>query len=194
MSSVNNPMPNTLAIGLGANIPSPVGTPRSTLIKARPVLEKNINIWINAFLNETTDKFSLIKSKTNFLWSPLYKTKPIGGPQKQPFFINAVLVVRGGQLSNLNPSVNAATNLLERLCKIEKDFGRDRSIPSIQWGPRSLDLDILAWGNLQVRNSNLILPHPYLMDRDFVLIPLAEAIKLGSNMPQKIPPQKDWEE
>ena len=99
MSSVNYPTPKTLAIGLGANIASSVGSPTSTLINARPIIEKNINDWINAFLNEKSKETSVINSKIIFNWSPLYKTKPIGGPVNQPFFINAVLVVRGGNLA-----------------------------------------------------------------------------------------------
>ena len=95
MSSVNNSIPNTLAIGLGSNITSPVGSPRSTLISARPILEKNIIDWINAFLNEKSEEMTLENFKSIFLWSPLYQTKPSGGPSNQPDYINAVLVVRG---------------------------------------------------------------------------------------------------
>ncbi len=194
MSSANYSIPTTLAIGLGANIPSPAGTPRSTLISVRPILEKNINEWINAFLNEKSTKSSSNKSKIAFRWSPLFKSKPIGGPQTQPSFINAVVVVKGEKFSQVKPSVNAAMELLKRLLKIEEEFGRDRKHSSIHWGPRSLDLDFLAWGNLHINNSKLILPHPYLFERDFVLVPLAEAMKDKSNMLKKIISQKDWKE
>ena len=169
MSSVNYPTPNTLAIGLGSNISSPIGSPRSTLISARPILEKNIIDWINAFLNEKSEETTLKNSKSIFLWSPLYQTKPLGGPSNQPDYINAVLVVRGGNLSKLIPSVVAARDLLKRLSKIEIEFGRDRKSKAIKWGPRSLDIDLLAWGGLQIKNKTLTLPHPLLIERSFVV-------------------------
>ncbi len=194
MSSVIYSTPKTLAIGLVANIASPVGTPRSTLIRARPIIEKNINNWINAFLNEKSKQASLKNSEFAFHWSPLYQSKPLGGPLNQPNYINAVLVVRGGSFSKVIPSMEAAINLLQRLQKIENHFGRDRKSEVIKWGPRSLDLDLLAWGSLQVNNSELILPHPHLLERDFVLIPLAEAIKTSSEVPKKIASQKGWKE
>ena len=124
----------------------------------------------------------------------MFETNPIGGPTNQPNYINAVLVVRGGIFSKLNPSVDAAIDLLKRLWEVEKAFGRDRKISSIRWGPRSLDLDLLAWGELQINNSELILPHPHLIERDFVLIPLAEAIKRKTDEPQRLSPQEGWEE
>ena len=194
MAAINYLTPKTIAIGLGANIASPVGTPTSTLITARPLLEKIIKNWINAFLNEKAEEGSSFNSRLKFNWSPLYETKPLGGPPKQPNYINAVLVVRGGDLSNINPSKNAAIDLLDRLCKIEKQFGRNRNSKTIKWGPRSLDIDFLAWGGLQVNSSNLILPHPHLIERDFVLIPLAEAIKKNSEPLIRINPQEGWEE
>jgi len=194
MSSVNYSTPKTLAIGLGANIASPSGTPRSTLISARPIIEKNINNWINAFLNEKAEEKSLLNSKFIFHWSPLYKSKALGGPENQPNYINAVLLVKGGNLSKIIPSIVAASNLLQRLHKIEKEFGRERKLKNNKWGPRSLDIDLLAWGDLQVKNSELILPHPYLLERNFVLIPLAEAMKTSSEMPIQIANQEDWKE
>ena len=97
MSSVNYSTPKTLVIGLGANISSPIGTPRSTLISARPNIERNIKNWINAFLNEK----SLENSEFNFYWSDLYESKALGGPKNQPNYINAVLVVRGGIFSKI---------------------------------------------------------------------------------------------
>ncbi len=192
MSSVNYPTPNTLAIGLGSNIRSPAGSPRSTLINARPIIEENINNWINAFLNENSEEKSSLNSKSIFHWSPLYRSKALGGPKNQPPFINAVLVVTGGNFSKFTPSIVPAIDLLSRLQKIEKEFGRDRNTNEIKWGPRSLDLDILAWGNLQANNSELILPHPHLFERGFVLIPLAEAIKTCLEIPTKIAPKEDW--
>ena len=122
MSSINNSIPQTLTIGLGANSNSPAGSPESTLIIARPVIENVINEWICSYLNENRNKIS-IDSESVFIWSPLYKTKPIGGPQGQPNFVNAALVVHGGNFVEVPPSIELAKNLLKRFLSIEKDFG-----------------------------------------------------------------------
>ncbi len=63
--------------------------------------------------------------------------------------------------------------LLNQLLAIEKEFGRDRSA-SILNGPRTLDLDILLVGHLQINEPGLVLPHPRLAERAFVLVPLHE--------------------
>ena len=193
MSSINNSIPQTLTIGLGANSNSPAGSPESTLIIARPVIENVINEWICSYLNENRGKIS-IDSESVFSWSPLYKTKPLGGPQGQPNFVNAALVVHGGNFVAVPPSIELAKKLLKRFLLIEKDFGRDRSIKSVKWGPRSLDIDLLAWGGLQVNSSDLTLPHPRSIQRNFVIIPLAEALKKNPDPPSQIPPQRGWQE
>ncbi len=125
-------------------------------------------------------------------WSPLFETDPIGGPDKQPIYANAVLVVDGQKLAELKPSESAALLLLEKFLDIEKTFGRDRKSTLIPWGPRSLDIDFLAWGGLQVEHPDLILPHPRLIERSFVVVPLAAALTCDSNAPRRISPQKDW--
>ena len=193
MSSINNSIPQTLTIGLGANSNSPAGSPESTLILARPVIENVINEWICSYLNENKNKIS-IDSESVFIWAPLYKTKPIGGPQGQPDFVNAALVVHGGNFVEVPPSIELAKKLLKQFLLIEKDFGRDRSIKSVKWGPRSLDIDLLAWGGLQVNSSDLTLPHPRSIQRNFVIIPLAEALKIKPEPPIQLPPQKGWGE
>ena len=193
MSSFNNSIPQTLAIGLGANTDSPVGSPEATLILARALIEKEIEEWINCHLNASKRNNS-IASKSEFLWSPLYQTKPIGGPAGQPNIVYAALVVRGGNFIELTPSKELAKALLKRFLLIEKDFGRDRTSKSIRWGPRSLDIDLLAWGGLQINNSDITLPHPRAIQRDFVVIPLAEALKKNSDPPIKLPPQRGWKE
>ncbi|KGG16641.1 MULTISPECIES: 2-amino-4-hydroxy-6-hydroxymethyldihydropteridine diphosphokinase [unclassified Prochlorococcus] len=197
MSSQNNSIPKSLSIGLGGNINSPIGPPELTLIKAKPYIEQVINVWTDTFLESNGSKNSLnlgVDLKINFHWSPLYLTEPIGGPKGQPNFVNAALVAEGGELEKLNPSVLAAKDLLKRFLEIEKMFGRDRSNASIHWGPRSLDIDFLSWGNLKVQSSELTLPHPRLSERDFVIIPLAEALQKKSNRPIKISPQHGWED
>jgi 2-amino-4-hydroxy-6-hydroxymethyldihydropteridine diphosphokinase len=95
--------------------------------------------------------------------SSLYSTKPVGFAD-QPRFFNAVVALD----TDLAPR-----NLLQCLLDIEKGYGRDRSA-GIPNGPRTLDLDILLLGDLQVSEPGLQIPHPRLADRAFVLIPLNE--------------------
>ena len=185
--------PHLLAIGIGANLPSQAGSPISTLIAVRPKIEKIISEWVESTLKETK---VLPKKQTslNWRWSPLFETEPLGGPKNQNAFINAALVVDGNDMKELNPSKNAALLLLQELLILEKHFGRDRNAEKVRWGPRALDIDILAWGDLQVQSSKLTLPHPRLIERSFVLIPLGEAISYKKKPPIKLRPLKGWPE
>lgn len=94
--------------------------------------------------------------------SSLYRTPPLG-PPNQPAYINAVAVLA----TQLTP-----IELLTQLHIIENIHGRIRS--DIRWEARSLDLDILLYGQLIVKQPQLIIPHPRLHQRAFVLIPLME--------------------
>ena len=118
----------------------------------------------------------------------------MGGPINQPAYINAVLVVDGPRFSLLEPSEFAALNLLERFLQLENYFGRDRQRSDVLWGPRSLDIDLLAWGGLQVQQEALTIPHPRLIERSFVIVPLGEALSAKGEKPRKIPPQVNWQE
>lgn len=93
--------------------------------------------------------------------SSLYRTKPVG-PVEQEWFVNGVLQ---GETS-LTPQ-----GLFTVIQQIEKDLGRLRTVP---WGPRTIDLDILAYGERTVCLPHLRIPHPQLHKRLFVLVPLAE--------------------
>tara|TARA_Y100001968_G_scaffold332308_1_gene389965 strand:+ start:1146 stop:1730 length:585 start_codon:yes stop_codon:yes gene_type:complete len=185
---------NTLTIALGANIPSYQGPPCSTLIAVRPLLEKEICEWVKSSLKEnvTIDEISF---QLKWQWSPLFESEALGGPPNQPNFINAVVIIYGPLTESMNPSESAALDLLTRTRKLEKLFGRERNKDSIRWGPRSLDIDLLAWGNLQIRNQYLTLPHPRILERNFVLMPLATALNLKTgNSPLQLSPQKNWAE
>ena len=92
-----------------------------------------------------------------------YATPP-WGEEKQPRFINACIEIETG----LDPHA-----LLLALQKIEKSFGRDRAREK-RWGPRTLDLDMLAYDDVRIDRPELTLPHPRLFERAFVLVPLAE--------------------
>ena len=132
----------TAYIALGANIPSPAGSPRETLEAA--VLRLG--------------ELGQVSSR-----SLLYETAPVDYID-QPTFLNAAAALQ----TSLDPEA-----LLERLLAIERSFGRDRShgIPN---GPRTLDLDILLYGERILSTQSLQIPHPRMTERAFVLVPLAE--------------------
>ncbi len=95
--------------------------------------------------------------------SSLYSTAPVGYAD-QPRFVNAAVALE----TELSPR-----HLLEELLRIERKFGRDRS-SGIQNGPRTLDLDLLIYGDRVISEAGLEVPHPRLPERIFVLTPLAE--------------------
>jgi len=95
--------------------------------------------------------------------SSLYSTAPVGLAD-QPRFLNAVIALD----TDLAPR-----HLLNALLALERDFGRDRR-SAIPDGPRTLDLDILFYGEQRISESGLEIPHPRLAERAFVLIPLHE--------------------
>lgn len=95
--------------------------------------------------------------------SPRYTTAPVGDAD-QPDFLNAVAELE----TALAPDV-----LLRRMQKIEDDLGRVRDSER-RWGPRTIDLDLLLFGRAVIRQSDLVVPHPRMADRAFVLKPLAD--------------------
>jgi 2-amino-4-hydroxy-6-hydroxymethyldihydropteridine diphosphokinase len=92
-----------------------------------------------------------------------YATPP-WGHQQQDRFINACIEIE----TSLDPHA-----LLFTLHRIEQKFGRDRTAET-RWGPRTLDLDLLAYDDATIEKPELTLPHPRLFERAFVLVPLAE--------------------
>lgn len=97
--------------------------------------------------------------------SSLYHSAPMG-PQDQPDYINAVVKI-DTQLT--------AIELLDELQKIELSQGRVRK--ENRWGPRTLDLDIILYGNEVINNARLTIPHYGMKEREFVLYPLLEIDK-----------------
>lgn len=95
--------------------------------------------------------------------SQLYSTPAWGNPD-QPAFVNAAAV--------LDTTLGGA-ELLDALLAIERSFGRVRDA-AVHWGPRTLDLDLLLYGEQVIDLPQLQVPHPYLHERAFVLVPLAE--------------------
>jgi 2-amino-4-hydroxy-6-hydroxymethyldihydropteridine diphosphokinase len=94
-----------------------------------------------------------------------YRTPPVGVTD-QPPFINCAIVAA----TELPPRA-----LLERAQSVEAQFGRDRSQEQ-HWGPRTLDIDLIAYDNLTINTLELILPHPRALERAFVLLPLADLV------------------
>ncbi|TVQ52247.1 MAG: 2-amino-4-hydroxy-6-hydroxymethyldihydropteridine diphosphokinase [Spirulina sp. DLM2.Bin59] len=92
--------------------------------------------------------------------SPWYRTAPVGPPQ--PDYLNGCALLK----TTLDPE-----DLLNHLLGIEQQFGRVRRE---RWGPRSLDLDLLFYGDRTLDLPHLTLPHPRMGDRPFVLVPLAD--------------------
>lgn len=95
--------------------------------------------------------------------SPSYLTPP-WGVQDQPPFINCCAAID----TTLSPH-----DLLRRVQEIERAFGRNRDHER-HWGPRKLDIDIIAYEDVTLNDPDLTLPHPRLFERAFVLVPLAD--------------------
>jgi 2-amino-4-hydroxy-6-hydroxymethyldihydropteridine diphosphokinase len=93
--------------------------------------------------------------------SSLYRNPPAGGLD-QPEYVNAVAQVE---------TRNGPRELLDRLLDIERDHGRVRDYPN---APRTLDLDVVLYGEEVVSEQGLVIPHPRMLQRAFVLVPLAE--------------------
>jgi len=96
--------------------------------------------------------------------SSVFETEPIG-PPGQDFYLNAVV----GMRVLLGP-----LELLERLREIERLTGRDRRPEDARWGPRTLDLDILFFGDRTLEVAELVIPHARAHERNFVMTPLAQ--------------------
>ena len=93
--------------------------------------------------------------------SDLFRTKPVGGPS-QGMFLNAVCRIK----TDMPPE-----NLLTFIKSLEKKIGRK---PTVRWGPRKIDIDILLYGKIIHKSRRLCIPHPLMHERDFVLLPLVE--------------------
>lgn len=122
--------------------------------------------------------------------SKLYFTKPLG-PQSQPNYINAVIAIK----TRLSPQ-----SLLLHCRRIEE---KQRRYREKIWGARSIDIDIILYEQAILRYRALSIPHPRLMERDFVLVPLLELspdqclpngqkIVLGHDIPKTIINCKSW--
>ena len=115
-----------------------------------------------ARVQEAFEELDVIPDSLLVARSSLYSSRPMGPPD-QPDYVNAVAALE---------TLLSAQELLQALIAIEDGQGRDRS--GMKWGPRTLDLDLLLYGNKKISTATLTIPHPGLCERDFVIIPLAE--------------------
>ena len=107
------------------------------------------------------DEISALPQTRLIRRSRLHRTKPVGYAD-QPDFVNAMALVE----TALEPRA-----LLDALLAIERKHGRKRAIPN---GPRTLDLDIIVYGNRVIDEPGLKVPHPRAKEREFVMVPLKE--------------------
>ncbi|MFC5653371.1 2-amino-4-hydroxy-6-hydroxymethyldihydropteridine diphosphokinase [Paenibacillus solisilvae] len=105
--------------------------------------------------------------------SGIYETDPVGYTD-QPSFLNMTAAL----LTTLGPF-----ELLHALLDIEKQLGRTRDI---RWGPRTMDLDLLLMENVRLDEEELTLPHPRMMERAFVLVPLRDVIGSGHPLQEQV--------
>jgi 2-amino-4-hydroxy-6-hydroxymethyldihydropteridine diphosphokinase len=94
-------------------------------------------------------------------YSSIYETDPVGY-EDQDLFLNMVIEIQ---------TALSAMELLDLCLKTELEFGREREI---KWGPRTIDLDILTFNQENIESEKLIVPHPRMLERAFVIIPLLE--------------------
>jgi 2-amino-4-hydroxy-6-hydroxymethyldihydropteridine diphosphokinase len=132
------------------------------LVKHRTVLSLGSNLG---------DRFDNLQDAVDALFdapgldfvalSPVYETEPVGGPE-QPDYLNAVVIAE----TRLTPET-----LLERVLSIEDAMDRVRTA---RWGPRTLDIDIVRFGDVASDDPELTLPHPRAHERAFVLVPWSD--------------------
>ena len=101
--------------------------------------------------------------------SSIYETAPVGGPPQDPYLNMALRV-----------ATTASPRVLLRACqRAERAAGRVRTV---RWGPRTLDVDVLLYADRRIATRRLVVPHPRLVERPFVLIPLIE-VAPGAALP-----------
>jgi 2-amino-4-hydroxy-6-hydroxymethyldihydropteridine diphosphokinase len=133
---------------------------------ARPVRRTYFGLGSNlgdraAHLQDAVDGLAVTDRITVIAASPVYETEPVGGPE-QPDYLNAVVAVD----TDLAPR-----QLLEVAQRLEHEAEREHGE---RWGPRTLDVDVLLVGDEHVDEPDLVVPHPRLFERAFVMVPLAD--------------------
>ncbi len=112
-------------------------------------------------LKRAVDNINGLKDTRVLDSSDIYETEPVGYAN-QGKFLNMVIKVETGLLPE------------ELLCKLQEIEGLLKRSRGIRWGPRTIDIDILLYGNTQIELPDLVIPHPRMFERAFVLIPLKD--------------------
>ena len=97
--------------------------------------------------------------------SPIYETDPVGGPAGQARYLNAAAQIE---------TTLAPEELMGQLLALEQRIGRAPRDQRVRWGPREMDIDLLFYDQQRIRRAELVIPHPRLHERWFVLRPLAD--------------------
>jgi len=112
-------------------------------------------------LQEAIDRLGSLKDTSITALSSVYRTAPVGNTE-QDWFLNAIARLETALLPR---------TLLAEILAIEDIIGRVRTI---RWGPRVIDLDLVLYDNEEINEEKLIIPHPRMIERAFVLVPLLE--------------------
>lgn len=127
-----------------------------------------------SYLDFALEELERMKAFTIQAISPIYETEPIGYTD-QPSFLNLVLHGKTGY----DPS--------ELLTKLQEIEGKAERVRHIRWGPRTLDLDILLYNQETIIMDNLLIPHPRMKERGFVIIPLYDIAPNLTLPPEQLP-------
>lgn len=141
----------------------------------KPKVEAYIGLGSNledpvAHVNQARLAIAGLSGVSEIAFSPLYASKPVG-PQDQPDYVNAVMHLF---------TESSALQLLRQLQQIENDHGRLRLL---RWGARTLDLDVLLYDQQIIDHPDLLVPHPEMAKRAFVLFPLADIAPADLQIP-----------
>src|SRR5260370_11274128 len=136
-------------------------------IAAKVILKKTVYLWLGVNTGDRTVNVWMALGQVEKLGkiiavSSLYETEPVEVDRAQPWFLNRVVALE----TELMPR-----QLLSRTLGIEQALGRRRLEKK---GPRTIDIDIVLFGNAIVRSPELTIPHPALQQRRFVLVPMTE--------------------
>ncbi len=152
---------------------SDADAPRPTVRRAYLGLGSNLGDRA-ATLQRAVDRLAAAPGVEVVAVSSVYETSPVGGPV-QGDFLNAVVAIDTGL---------AAQDLLALAQRVEADAHRVRLE---RWGPRTLDVDVLLVGDERVDTPDLVVPHPRMFERAFVMVPLAD---LDPAYADRIPPER----
>ena len=136
---------------------------------------------VRATLDEAVALFAEGAKVKLIVRSSDYRTPP-WGVTDQPPFINCAIAVE----TALSPRA-----LLDRALTVERALGRDRAKEE-RWGPRAIDIDLIAYGDLAIDEPGLTLPHPRLFERAFVLVPHAEIVPDRTIADQRVRDALAW--